>query len=146
MAKQLQITVYTDGGSRGNPGPAAVGIVIKYDTKTKEYAKCIGKKTNNEAEYGALIYALEKVNKLIGKTKAKQADVVCYSDSELMVRQLNHQYKLKNETIKDLFIKIWNLSLDFKSAKFYHIRREYNKQADKLLNQALDREHSKFLF
>ncbi len=146
MVKHLQITVHTDGGSRGNPGPSAVGVVIKYDKKIKEYAKCIGKKTNNEAEYGALIYALEKTKKLISKVKAKQADIVCYSDSELMVKQLNHLYKLKNETIKGLFIEIWNLSLDFKSAKFYHIKREYNKQADKLLNQALDQERSKSSF
>lgn len=133
------ISVYTDGGSRGNPGLAGIGALIKYDAKEKKYAEFIGdNRTNNEAEYEALIFALEKAKQLLGKKNAKKAKAECFSDSELMVKQLNHQYKLKDEKIKKYFIKIWNLMLDFKEVEFNHIPREENKIADELANKAMD--------
>ena len=140
---EKKIVIHTDGGSRGNPGPAAIGLVIEYNGKVKEYAEYIGIETNNVAEYYALVCALKKAKQLVGKKNAKTLNVLCYSDSELMVKQLNRSYKLKDEAIKKHFISIWNLTIDFKSVTFTHIKREHNKKADKLLNQALDKEGSK---
>jgi ribonuclease HI len=82
---------------------------------------------------------LKNAKKIFGKSKAKELAIKCYSDSELMVRQLNHQYKLKEERIQKYFIDIWNLTLDFREVRFFHIPREENKQADKLANRAMDR-------
>lgn len=138
-----KITIYTDGGSRGNPGPAGIGVWISSQGGAagdinKKYGECIGIKTNNDAEYEALIFGLKKVKSLIGKTKAKEFEIECCADSELMVKQLNHQYKLKEERIQKYFIEIWNLMLDFKSVKFNHIPREKNTVADGMVNKALD--------
>jgi len=131
-----KITMFTDGGSRNNPGPAAVGVYI--ETLGKKYAEYIGEKTNNEAEYEALIFGLKKIRSLIGKVEAKKAEIECFLDSELVVKQLKHEYKLTEKHIQELFLQIWNLMLDFNSVKFYHIPREKNSIADELVNQALD--------
>ena len=128
--------MFTDGGARNNPGPAAIGVWI--ETLNKKYSEYIGEKTNNVAEYEALIFGLKKIKSLIGKEKAKKTEVECYLDSELVVKQLNHEYKLKEDYIKDNFIVIWNLMLDFEKVAFYHIMREENKVADGLVNEALD--------
>lgn len=128
--------MFTDGGSRGNPGPAAIGVYIQ--TLDKKYAETIGTKTNNEAEYAALIFGLKKIKQLVGKAKTKNAEVECFLDSELVVNQMNHKYKLSEEHIQKAFVEIWNLMLDFKKVKFTHIPREKNKVADALLNKALD--------
>jgi len=129
--------MFTDGGSRNNPGPAAIGVYI--ETLGKKYAEYIGEKTNNEAEYEALIFGLKKIKSLIGKEKSKKTRLECFLDSELVVKQLNHEYKLTEKHIQQLFLKIWNLMLDFKDVKFYHIKREKNIIADSLVNQALDK-------
>jgi len=131
-----KIIIYTDGGSRGNPGPAAIGVWM--ETLNKKYGECIGEATNNVAEYSALIFGLKKLKQLLGKNKTKQYEVECYLDSELVVKQLNHKYKLKEEYIQKNFIEIWNLTLDFRAVSFYYIPREKNKIADSLVNQALD--------
>lgn len=131
-----KIKMYTDGGSRGNPGPAAIGVWI--ETFEKRYGECIGEATNNVAEYAALIYGLKKLKQLLGKDKTKRYEVECYLDSELVVKQLNHGYKLKEEYIQKNFIEIWNLMLDFQKVTFRHIIREKNKIADALVNEALD--------
>lgn len=133
---EQKIVMYTDGGSRGNPGPAAVGIFI--ETLSKKYGECIGIKTNNEAEYQALISGLKKVKALVGNEKAKKTEIECRLDSELVVKQLNHEYKLKEKHIQAFFIEIWNLMLDFGKVSFLHIPREQNKIADALVNEALD--------
>ena len=132
----MLIKIYTDGGSRGNPGPSAIGIWI--ETLNRKYSEYIGKGTNNEAEYQALILALKKVKQVVGKGKTREIELECFSDSELMVKQLNHEYKLKDERIQKFFIEIWNLTLDFKKVIFKHVRREENKIADALVNEALD--------
>lgn len=131
-----KIKIYTDGGSRGNPGPAGIGVYI--ETLDKRYGECIGNATNNVAEYAALIYGLKKLKQLLGKNKTRQYEIECLLDSELVVKQLNHQYKLKEEYIQKNFIEIWNLCLEFKNVIFKHIPREQNKIADSLVNQALD--------
>ena len=134
-----EIIIYTDGGSRGNPGLAGIGVVIEHENQQKQYAEFIGEnRTNNEAEYEALIFALKKAKQLIGKDKVKNLTARCYSDSELMVKQLNHQYKLKEEKIQRFFIEIWNLMMDFGKVEFFHIPREKNKLADQLANRAMD--------
>jgi len=145
-----KIVIYTDGGSRGNPGPAGIGGMISLvNTETgevvkkSEFSEFIGdNQTNNEAEYEALIYALDQAKKVVGKKEAKQMSVECFLDSELVVKQLNHQYKLRDERIQKYFIIIWNLMLDYSEVKFTHVRREQNKEADALVNEALDKKES----
>ncbi|MEA3272220.1 MAG: ribonuclease HI family protein [Patescibacteria group bacterium] len=127
MSKKL--VIYTDGGARGNPGPAGVGVVVEGVGEYKEY---IGKTTNNQAEYRAVILALEKVKDV----EVDELDF--YLDSELVVKQLNREYKVKNPGLAPLFLKIWNLSMGFKKVTFTHIRREKNKEADRLVNEAID--------
>lgn len=130
--------MYTDGGSRNNPGPAAVGVYI--ETLRKQYGHYIGQKTNNEAEYEAVIFGLKKIKQLVGKDKIKDTEIEIYLDSELVERQLNHVYKIKEENIQKLFIEVWNMMLDFGKVTFNHVPREKNKIADKLVNEALDTE------
>ncbi len=142
----LEVQIHTDGGSRGNPGQAAIGVVVELEGKKKKYGEYIGKKTNNDAEYEALIFGLKKAKSLAGKKKSKLAKVKCVLDSELIVRQMNHEYKLKEERIQKYFIEVWNLMLDFGEVRFKHVKRELNKEADALVNQALDQENSKFSF
>ena len=128
------IKIYTDGASRGNPGLSGAGFVI-YDNQDKiigEYCKFLGKVTNNQAEYQALILALEKAKKI--KTRV----IECYSDSKLMVEQLNRNYKVKNSGLAPLFIRVWNLTQFFKQVSFHYIPREKNKKADALANKAID--------
>jgi ribonuclease HI len=139
-----KITIYTDGGSRGNPGPAAIGVVIEGPgIGKKEYAEYIGVTTNNEAEYQAVIFALKKTKQLIGADKAKNADIVFYMDSELLVKQFNHEYKIKEENLQRLFLEVHNLRLDFGRIEFRHVLRGKNAHADELLNQILDKEENK---
>jgi len=144
-----KIIIYTDGGSRGNPGPAGIGGVISIADsngqviKKNEFSEYIGdSRTNNEAEYEALIYALDQAKKVVGKKDAKQSLVECFLDSELVVKQLNHEYKLRDERIQKYFITIWNLMLDYGEVKFIHVRREQNKEADALVNKVLDEQES----
>jgi len=130
----MTLIIYTDGGARGNPGPAAIGVVIG----DKKYGEYIGKTTNNVAEYQAVIFALKKARQLIGKTKAEETNLEIRSDSQLMINQLNGKYKIKDEKLKPLFVEIWNLKQDFKSVIFKQIPREENQQSDKLVNVTLD--------
>jgi ribonuclease HI len=148
----MKIIVYTDGGARGNPGPAGIGAVIcnEKGQVMKKYGEFLGDNmTNNEAEYNAVIFALKKLKLLLGKEKTKQAEVEIRADSELMVKQMNGIYKLSEKRIQDFFIIIWNLKTEFKSVFFKHIPREQNKEADAMVNQALDiqtKQNSKSLF
>lgn len=140
--------IYTDGGSRGNPGKAGIGVVIcnEKDQEIKKYGEYLGDNlTNNEAEYSAVIFALKKFKALFGKKLAENTDVEIRADSELVVKQLNGKYRLENPKIQQFFIEIWNLKMDFKSVKFRHIAREKNKEADRLVNEALDNKQTKML-
>jgi len=130
--------IHTDGGARGNPGPAGIGVVIELDGEKKEYSEAIGKATNNVAEYSAVVFALKKAKSLFGKEKSREYTIKIHSDSELLVRQMNGEYKMKDENLKDLFVDVWNLKQDFKNVSFTHIPREKNKDADALVNKALD--------
>ena len=139
ISNGVKLIIYTDGGAEINPGPAAIGVVIcnERNETLKEYSEAIGTHTNNEAEYQALIFALKKAKLLFGKKNVSQMQVECRLDSELVVKHLNHQYKIKEEKLKPLFLELWNLILDFGKVEFTHIPREKNKKADKLVNQAL---------
>jgi len=145
MEKNLnKIIVHTDGGSRGNPGPSAIGVVINSDvTGKKEYGEFLGVATNNEAEYKAVIFALKKIKQLVGSKKSGEAIVEFHIDSELVERQLNGEYKIKEENIQKLFLEVWNLRLDFGKVIFKHVFREQNENADRIVNQILDKETSK---
>jgi ribonuclease HI len=127
-----RITIYTDGGARGNPGPAGIGVVLKFNGQQRVFKKYIGQTTNNQAEYQAVIFGLEKA-KEIG---ANEVDL--FLDSELVQQQLTGQYKVKDKDLAPLFVKVWNLSLSFKKIKYIHLRRSDNKLADQLVNQAID--------
>lgn len=133
-----KIKVFTDGAARGNPGPSAIGIVIQAGAGKKTYREFIGYATNNEAEYKALIFALQKVKLLYGKNRSKKLSLDCFLDSELVVKQLNHQYKVLEENIQKFFLLLWNLSIDFGEINFFHIPRTKNSEADHLANLALD--------
>jgi len=133
--KYKKLTIYTDGGARGNPGPAGIGAVIYDEQKNNvaEISEYIGETTNNQAEYRAVIFAIEKAKELGAE------ELEFYLDSELVVKQLNREYKVKNQGLAPLFVKIYNATLKFKKVSFTHIRRELNKEADKLANLAMDR-------
>ncbi len=131
-----KITIYSDGGARGNPGPAAIGVVI-YDQDKKiidTISEYIGETTNNQAEYQAILKGIERSQELGAQ------ELECYLDSELIVNQLQLKYKVKNQGLGPLFIKTWNLVQKFKKVEFFFIPREQNKAADKLVNEALDKQ------
>jgi len=136
-----KVIIFVDGGSRGNPGPSAVGFVFCNEKGQifKDYSEYLGENiTNNEAEYRGVILALKKFKALFGNKLAKNTEIDLRSDSELLVNQLNGEYKILDEKIQPLFLEIWNLRLDFKKIKFKLISREKNQEADRLANQALD--------
>lgn len=140
------IIIHTDGGSRGNPGPAALGVVIGIPIN-KGYSKYLGKRTNNEAEYEAVIFALEKLKALLGSPKSKSLKVLFKMDSDLAVQQLSGHWKIEGKTIIPLFVKIHNLRMHFGEVVFEYIPREQNKEADALLNQELNKHsHEEGLF
>lgn len=140
MINAKRLVIYTDGGSRGNPGPSGIGVAVYNEKKQliKEYSHYLGPATNNEAEYQAVIFALKKIKALFGKKKSKDIEIEMREDSELLVKQLRGEYKVLNSNIQALFLQVWNLRLDFKSVKFVYIPRENNKVADRLVNEALD--------
>jgi ribonuclease HI len=134
--------IHTDGGSRGNPGPSASGYVIEGpDIPRVEHGEYLGVATNNVAEYTAPILALAKLKSLLGTERSKQAQVQVHADSELLVKQVNGQYKVKNPELMKLFVQLYNARQDFASVTFTHLRREKNTAADRMVNEALDRQN-----
>lgn len=130
------LNVYSDGGARGNPGDAGIGIVI---SKTDgailhEFKRYIGKKTNNQAEYTALITALELAKQFGAK------NLTCFLDSELVVKQLNGEYRVRNRVLKPMFERVRSIEKDFARVSYTHLPRENEKIqiADKLVNEAID--------
>ncbi|HBF67494.1 MAG TPA: hypothetical protein DDW36_03660 [Candidatus Magasanikbacteria bacterium] len=130
----MKVTTYTDGGSRGNPGPSALGVVIKdeHGRTLANYGEYLGITTNNVAEYSALISALHKAHEL-GAT-----EVDCVMDSKLVAEQMNRRWKVKEAHLQTLFVKAWNAVAGFKHVHFRHVYREHNKEADAALNKVLD--------
>ncbi len=146
--KREKIIIYTDGGSRGNPGNAGVGVYItdEHNKPVKEYSKAIGTRTNNEAEYEAVILALQKVKHLYGKEGSKYLEIELRVDSQLIARQLKGEYKVKMETLKPLFMEAYNLKTEFGQVDIVEIPREKNKEADRLANEAMDEKRTAALF
>ncbi len=137
-----KITLFTDGGARGNPGPAGAGAVVYDETgKTiKEASKYLGEKTNNFAEYAAVVLGLEMISKYFGKNQCKVLEITARMDSELVCKQLNNEYQIKEETLFPLYIKIHNLIVStFPNIIFEHVPRNENKHADSLANEAMDK-------
>lgn len=132
----MKLKIYSDGGARGNPGPAAIGVVVcnARDKVVFEYADSIGKTTNNTAEYCALIAGLELAKKF------KAREVECYMDSELLMNQLSGNFKIKAEHIRLLWGRAKKAADSFDSITYHHKRREVPmlRHADRLVNSALD--------
>lgn len=133
-----RIRIYTDGGSRGNPGPSASAAVLKevHDGKEGEtvehITRYLGKTTNNQAEYTAIIIGLERAKHM----GAEEVEVVM--DSELAVKQLTGIYRVKNPDIAKRFMEVWNLKNQFKKVTFRHVPRERNTEADAWVNKSID--------
>src|SRR3990167_4056357 len=134
----MTLVIHTDGAARGNPGEGGIGATIEYGNGKRRYKSYIGKTTNNKAEYSALLFALEKARELILEQSLEIERIVCYSDSELLVRQLTGKYKVKNGQLAQLFVKVWNVSQSLPKLRYKHVPRTQNKEADKLANEAID--------
>lgn len=135
-----KIIAYTDGGSRNNPGAAGSGayIIDGEGTVLKEAWKALGVATNNVAEYTAVILALEEIKKIVPEKERKETEVEIRMDSELVCKQMNGIYKIKNKGLFPLAAAVRNGIVDFPKLKFVHVRREQNKDADRLSNVAMD--------
>ena len=132
----MKLKTYTDGGARGNPGPAAIGVLI-CDGQGEilfEHAEVVGEATNNVAEYRALIEGLKRSK----ESGANEVD--CFLDSELEVKQLRGEYKLKNYNMQKLFDEVQKVATQFQRTSYTHLRREEERmrRADQLVNFALD--------
>lgn len=134
LNQMKKVSLYVDGGSRGNPGPAGIGVIAldSKGKKLKEFNKYIGITTNNIAEYNAVIYGLQEA--LIEKADEIELNL----DSELVAQQLKGEYRVKNPSIKPLFEQALHLLSGFKKFTIKHIPREKNKEADKLVNKAIN--------
>jgi ribonuclease HI len=130
----MKLIIFTDGGARGNPGPAGIGAVIYNENKeiVAELKEYIGEATNNTAEYKALIMALKKAESLGAQ------DLEINMDSELVVKQMQGLYKIKEPSLQVLANQVLKHKNNFNSVVFRHVRREFNKPADKLVNEAID--------
>ena len=130
----MRARLFTDGGARGNPGPAAFGYVLEAENGAvlAAHGEAIGVATNNVAEYSALIAGLEKALEL----GVDEVEVV--SDSELMVKQMRGEYRVKNEALRGLFVEAARLARELGSVEYRHVKRAHNELADRLVNEALD--------
>lgn len=133
------IIINTDGGARGNPGPAAAGATIRKGGMTvATVAEYLGEQTNNWAEYEALILALQKAHEVLG-AEMSTLSIEVRMDSQLIVRQIEGRYKVKEPTLKEKYAIVKDLLDRYApNANFVHIPREENKDADKLVNEVLD--------
>jgi ribonuclease HI len=137
-----RLLVHTDGGARGNPGPAGAGAVV-FDESGKvlyETSEYLGIQTNNFAEYSAVVLGLELVAKKIGKARCKDTFLTVRLDSELICKQLNNEYQIKEQTLFPLYIRVHNLLVStFPNVTFEHVPRAQNAHADRLANEAMDK-------
>ena len=133
MSDKDVFTIHTDGAARGNPGPAAYAYVIERPGAADiEVKDCLGETTNNIAEYTALVRALEHARELGGKR------LVIRSDSELLVKQMTGEYRVKNEALRELSLRAARLAREIGKVSYRAVRREHNELADRLVNEALD--------
>jgi ribonuclease HI len=130
----VKARLFTDGGARGNPGPAAAAYVIESEDGTvlAAHGEAIGVQTNNVAEYRALVAGLEKAREL------GLAELEVVSDSELLVKQMRGEYKVKNEALRELSLRAARVAREVGEVRYTAVRREQNELADRLVNEALD--------
>ncbi|MFH1178505.1 MAG: ribonuclease HI family protein [bacterium] len=137
----MKFFIHADGGARGNPGPSGAGAMIRDElgNSVASVSKFLGVRTNNFAEYEAVILAFETLKKLVPAMKRAETDVVVKMDSELVVKQMRGEYKIKNKILKEQYARLASLAATFKSISFIHVPREENSDADSLANEAMDR-------
>jgi len=131
----MRLTIHSDGGARGNPGPAAAGVVITDENNkvVAGYGEYLGEQTNNFAEYSALISGLKRCH-VLGAT-----EVECVLDSELVVKQMQGVYKVRDAGLQKLFVQAYNAAQKFKKVTYHHTARANNMAADKWVNDTLDK-------
>ncbi len=136
----MLFTLYADGGSRGNPGPAGAGALVRDEegTQVVTVSEFLGTTTNNVAEYTAVLRALEELRTLLEEA-ASTATVDVRMDSQLVVKQMNGEYKIKHPNIIPLAGKVKEVARAFRTVTFSHVYRDQNKEADALANAAMDR-------
>lgn len=136
----MHFTIHADGGSRGNPGPSGAGAMIRdhLGNSVASVSKFLGNRTNNYAEYEAVILAFETLAKLVGK-KVGSTDVEVKMDSELVVKQMKGLYKVKHPVMKAQYARLIQAGAAFSKVTFTHVFREENGDADALANEAMDR-------
>ena len=140
----MRYTLYADGGARGNPGHAGSGAVVFNDLgkRVVEISDYVGETTNNVAEYEALLRGLKALLKEFGEEHVRTVGVTVKMDSELVIKQMKGEYKVKHPNLIPRYMEIKNLlARHFGDVTFLHVRREENKDADELANQAMDRKH-----
>lgn len=136
----MQFTIHADGGSRGNPGPSGAGAMIRdeFGNSVASVSQFLGTRTNNFAEYEAVILAFETLAKLL-RGKTSEVEVVVKMDSELVVKQMKGVYKVKHPTMRAQYARLVQAGAAFKKVSFTHVYREENSDADALANEAMDR-------
>jgi ribonuclease HI len=137
----MRYTIYADGGARGNPGPAGAGAVVRDESgkRVANISKFLGHKTNNFAEYEAVILGFEALFKLVPPQEHETTEVLVKMDSELVVKQTRGEYKVKNPGLKEQQARLAHIAAAFGKVTFTHIPREQNGDADALANEAMDR-------
>ena len=136
----MRFTLFADGGSRGNPGPAGSGAIVRTESGevVLTVSEFLGSATNNVAEYTAVLRGLEALASKLGP-QAKGAEVFVYMDSMLVVKQMSGEWRLKNEGLKPLAARVKEVSSEFKAVSYAHVYRDKNADADRLANEAMDR-------
>ncbi len=136
----MHFTIHADGGARGNPGPAGAGAMIRdgLGNSIASVSQFLGIRTNNFAEYEAVILAFEALAKIVPKAKRSVTYVTVKMDSELVVKQMRGEYKIKNPVLKEQYARLASLAATFASVTFIHVPREQNSDADALANSAMD--------
>lgn len=137
----MHFTIHADGGSRGNPGPAGAGAMIRdeFGNSVASVSQFLGVCTNNFAEYEAVILGFETLKKLVPKGKFCKTEIIVKMDSELVVKQMRGEYKVKNKVLKEQQARLASLAALFALVSFIHVPREENSDADTLANEAMDR-------
>lgn len=136
----MHFTIHADGGARGNPGPAGAGAMIRdeHGNAVASVSQFLGNRTNNFAEYEAVILAFETLMKLIPKAKVESTTIEVKMDSELVVKQMNKEYKVRHPVLKEQYARLAQVASAFRSVSFTHVPREQNSDADALANEAMD--------
>lgn len=137
----MLFSIHADGGSRGNPGPSGAGAMVRdeFGNSVASVSKFLGIRTNNFAEYEAVILACEALLNIVPKGERGTTEVIVKMDSELVVKQMNGVYKIKHPVMKEQYARLTHTAAAFKKISFMHVPRAENSDADALANEAMDR-------